>query len=83
MRKLPLLAALLSASLTSACGTTTAIDGTTVHVCKTWEPIYLSKSDKLTDGTARQIAGNNAANEVWCGKRPPEKTPVKVAKAAP
>jgi hypothetical protein len=52
-------------------------------VCKTWEPIYPSKSDKLTDGTARQIAGNNAANEIWCGKRLPEKKPVKVAKAAP
>lgn len=81
MRRLALLAALLSASLTSGCANTGAIDGTTVHVCKTWEPIYPSKSDKLTDGTARQIVGNNAANEVWCGKREkPKQVPVKVAK---
>lgn len=65
-----MLAALLSAILLPACGSTSAIEGTAVQICRTWEPIYPSRRDVLTDETARQIAGNNAANEKWCGERP-------------
>lgn len=51
-------------------------------MCKGWKPIWPSRSDKLTDGTTRQIAGNNAANEEWCGKTPVPKES-KVADATP
>lgn len=52
-------------------------------MCKQWRPLYPSKADKLTDGTTRQIAGNNAANEAWCGVKPvPKEEPAKVAAAA-
>lgn len=67
MRKLKLLVAMLSASLTTACANTTATEGTAVQICKQWTAIYPSRKDQLTDDTARQIAGNNAANEQWCG----------------
>lgn len=54
----------------SGCSTnTTAIDPRLI--CDSWKPIYPSRRDVLTDGTAEQIAGNNAANESICGKRPP------------
>lgn len=52
-------------------------------MCKGWLPIYPSKLDKMTDGTTKQIAGNNAANETWCGVRPVPKEPAKVAEATP
>jgi hypothetical protein len=44
------------------------ISGTAAQICRTWEPIRPSKKDVLTDPTAKQIAGSNAANEQWCGK---------------
>lgn len=87
MRKLLLLAALLSLSLMTACGNSTETkEGTALQICRQWEPIYPSKKDSLTDGTAKQIAGNNAANVQWCGNRPPvkeapSKVPAKVAEA--
>jgi len=49
-------------------------------VCRSWLPISVSRKDVLTEGTARQIAGNNAASEVWCGQRPIAKeSPARVA----
>jgi hypothetical protein len=45
-------------------------------MCQSWGAIYPSRKDVLTGDTARQIAGNNAANEEWCGKKP---APPKVA----
>ena len=71
MPKLVKLAALLSLSLMTACAPTSEIRGTAVQICGTWHPIMPSKKDVLTDGTASQIAGNNAANEKWCGTKPP------------
>ncbi len=80
MKKLAALAVMLSASLMTACGSGTAIKGTAVQICEQWQPIMPSRKDVLTDETARQIAGNNAANQTWCKTAPPA---VKVAKAAP
>ena len=75
MPRLLIVAALLSASLT---GCSQDITGTSAQMCKQWVPIYPSRKDKLTDGTAGQIAGNNSANEVWCGSKP-----VKMARVTP
>ena len=36
------------------------------HLCRTWRPISISKADKLTKDTAREIAEVNGAQEVWC-----------------
>lgn len=53
-----------------ACSTaitaTEVVDGTVVQICRSWEPIRPSRKDVLTQGTAEQIATNNAANEQWC-----------------
>lgn len=80
MRKLVKLAALLSLSLMTACANTTVIDGTVAQVCREWQPIQPSRKDIFTTETARQIAGNNAANQTWCKTKPPA---TKIAKAAP
>lgn len=58
---------MLSVSHMTACANTTATEGTAVQICKQWQPIYPSRKDVLTDETAKQIAGNNAANQQWCG----------------
>lgn len=64
-----MLAAALSSALLTACAATTETRvGTAEQVCKSWGTIYPSRKDKLTPGTERQIAGNNAAREPWCGK---------------
>lgn len=66
----------------TACGATTEIkqEGTAVQICRQWQPLFPSRKDKLTDGTAAQIAGNNAANQQWCGKREvPKEAPAKIA----
>lgn len=45
-------------------------------MCRSWQPIRPSrKLDTLSEETARQIAGNNAAQSTWCGK------PVAIAEA--
>jgi type IV pilus biogenesis protein CpaD/CtpE len=59
----------LGAGTVSGCAQTVA--GTASQVCETWRPISISKHDKLTDQTAGEIAGNNAARAVWC--TPPKK----------
>lgn len=51
------------------------ITGTSAQMCKSLIPIYPSRADKLTKGTETQIAASNAANEEWCGYRPPVKEP--------
>ena len=53
---------------TSGCSQTVA--GTAAHVCETWRSVSISKHDKLTDQTAKEIAGNNAARETWCQRSP-------------
>jgi hypothetical protein len=55
------------------------IKGNAAQICEQWQPILPSRKDVLTDDTAKQIAGNNAANQTWCGSKPP----VKIAKATP
>lgn len=66
------LAVLLSSVLLTACAATTETKvGTRDQVCRSWGVIYPSRKDALTAGTERQIAGNNAANVEWCGKRQP------------
>lgn len=35
------------------------------------QPVTVSKKDKLTNGTASQIEGNNLAIEALCGRTPP------------
>lgn len=56
------------AMASSGCSQTIA--GTAAHVCETWRPVTISRHDKLTDQTAREIAGNNAARETWCNSVP-------------
>ena len=65
----------LAGCVTSGCADWKQITGTAAQVCNTWKPILPSRSDKLTEGTARQVAGNNAANEAWCGAQPIVKEP--------
>jgi hypothetical protein len=43
-------------------------------VCDSWKVVSISKDDKLTDGTKREIVGNNVASEQWCGPRPVAKS---------
>jgi hypothetical protein len=53
-------------------------------MCRSWEPIYPSRKDVLTRGTAEQIAANNAGNEQWCGVKPrPPKSDAQIARAEP
>jgi hypothetical protein len=69
MQKLSLLVVLLSSVLLTACAATSETRfGTADQVCRSWGTIWPSRKDKLTPGTERQIAGNNAAREPWCGK---------------
>ena len=51
---------------TASAGCAQTVAGTAAHVCDTWQPVTISKQDKLTDETARGIAGNNAARQAWC-----------------
>lgn len=57
-------ALLLMAMLLNAC----AINGrVTDSFCTVGRPIYISKQDTLTDGTARQILDHNEVGKVLCG----------------
>lgn len=64
----------------AGCSSNNSVKGTAVQICEQWQPILPSRKDQLTDETARQIAGNNAANQTWCKTSPPA---VKIAKATP
>lgn len=59
----------LAGIATSGCADWGTVTGTAKQVCEQWRPIRPSRADKLTDGTTKQLAGNNAANEAWCGER--------------
>lgn len=61
----------LGLTLTGCSANTSVIDPKLV--CDSLRPIYPSRQDKLTPGTAEQIAASNAANESICGFRPPPK----------
>lgn len=56
-------AVLLMLSMT-ACGTS---GPATDSACLTFKPILVSRSDVLTDGTARAILTHNEAGERACG----------------
>jgi hypothetical protein len=57
-------ALLLMATLLNAC----AINGrVTDSFCAVGRPIYISKQDALTDGTARQILDHNEVGKTLCG----------------
>lgn len=81
MRAHLLLGVLLSVPLLKACESTSETRaGTIEQVCRQWLPISISKKDILTQRTAEEIAGGNAANKAWCGDRPVSKdTPSRVA----
>ena len=64
MTRLSLLATLAAALLLNAC----AINGrVTDSFCAIGRPIYISKQDVLTDGTARQIVDHNEVGKMLCG----------------
>ena len=44
--------------------------GRGVSVCTPWQPIYLASSDRLSEGTVRQIVAHNEVGERLCGWRP-------------
>lgn len=70
MKRLLRLAPLLLLAPLQACSTAngeTRTTGTADQICKDWSTIRPSrKDDKLSEDTARQIAGNNAARGTWC-----------------
>lgn len=43
--------------------------GTAEKVCRDWRDIGVRKGDVITDGTAREIIGNNEARAVWCSSK--------------
>lgn len=55
--------ALLLATLLAACGS----GGAGTSPCSGWQPIYVSRADQLTDGTARQILAHNETGRRLCG----------------
>ena len=71
-RKSKRLSALLLLVPLQACSTSgpnpePQVAGTAEQICKDWPIIRPSKSkDKISEGTARQIADANIANETWC-----------------
>ncbi len=42
--------------------------------CQTFKPVYISKADVLTKGTADGILANNVAGERQCGWKPSGET---------
>ena len=59
--------AFLTALLLTGCATTGPEIKVVDTACNWTRPIYISKKDILTDGTARQIVGHNEAGESRCG----------------
>jgi hypothetical protein len=61
---------LLTALLLSGCATA----GRVTDACGPWRPIYVSKADVLTDGTARAILAHNETGAKLCGWTPAKAT---------
>jgi hypothetical protein len=53
------------ASLTLLAGC--ASGGAGIDVCGPWRPILISRTDQLTNGTAREILTHNEAGSRLCG----------------
>jgi hypothetical protein len=68
--KLTALAALLTSSLLTACGTA-GVATVTDTSCRSFKPISMSKLD--TTETKRQIVGHNRAFEAVCGEGAPQR----------
>ena len=64
--------------LLSACAETTATTADLSLVCPGWKQITITKSDQITEPTAKQIEGNNEARKA-AGCTPP--TPAKAPAA--
>ncbi len=64
--KLAALATLALPLTVAGCQTATPTTATTNAVCSAWQPITYSAS-KDTPETVRQVVGNNAAREAFCG----------------
>lgn len=45
------------------------VTGTAAQVCQDWRTIGVRKADQISDGTAKEIIGNNEARAVWCAGR--------------
>ena len=54
---------LASLTLLAAC----AQSGAGTSACSGWRPIYVSRADVLTDGTARQVLAHNETGARLCG----------------
>ena len=54
------------AVLLSGCATV----GPVTDGCAAWRPIYISRADSLTDGTAEQILAHNLTGARLCRWRP-------------
>lgn len=68
--RLKMLSVLLAMGLSIAsCSPGTAID----TACVAFAPIYPSRHDVLTDGTARQILTHDRTGATLCGWKPPAK----------
>lgn len=55
--------AILAGTATSACTKYVMVDADAL--CKSWRHGTVSKDDKLTQGTAEVIEGNNKARPTW------------------
>jgi hypothetical protein len=64
---MPILALLLAGCAMMGGPATKPSDPVKVDPCAPWKPIYVSKADKLTDGTARQIKDHDETGERLCG----------------
>lgn len=64
----PLALILTALVLLPGCASTTV--ATVEPACRSIRTVTVSKDDALTDGTARQIEGNNAARAALCPRRP-------------
>lgn len=61
----------ICAGLALALLTGCAISGArTEGVCAAFRPVYVSRADALTDGTAEQILAHNRTGVVLCGWKP-------------
>lgn len=60
-----LLAALLTSCVATGCATTNPV--VEPDYCATAKPIYISKTDVISDATAREILEHNLTGQKLCG----------------
>jgi hypothetical protein len=59
--------AIVAATILGGCAK--EVTGTAQIICGDWRQISVSKNDKLTDQTAKEIVGNNSARAAWCNPK--------------